>query len=113
MRPGAPGTKRFVQRYGEKLVSVRYVYDAERRKRYTTVELIVEAVAWDPYRWRLDPETEVPIRTEWGPGAAKVDVDVREGSRAPAGREDHARPNGPRAAEPQEKASIALYTGFY
>jgi hypothetical protein len=62
-----------------KLVSVRYVYDAERRKRYTTVELIVEAVAWDPYRWRLDPETEVPIRTEWGESELEASIEKAGG----------------------------------
>jgi len=37
-----PGALKLAQRYGEALVCVRYRHDAERRYRYTTIELIVE-----------------------------------------------------------------------
>jgi len=46
--PGANGTKKLVQRYGERLVCVRYRYDAERRRRIKTVELIEEESPWTP-----------------------------------------------------------------
>lgn len=42
LKPGKNGTKRFVERYGDDLVAVRYRLDAERQISYTTVELIVE-----------------------------------------------------------------------
>jgi len=45
-RPGQPGTKKFVERYGERLVCVRYRYDAATNSRHKTVELIVETVPW-------------------------------------------------------------------
>jgi hypothetical protein len=48
LRPGAPGTRKLLEKYGERLLRVRYVYDAEGRRRLKTVELIVEAVAWEP-----------------------------------------------------------------
>jgi len=48
LRPGMPGTKKLVARFGERLVCVRYLYDSDRRKRFKTVELIVEEVAWEP-----------------------------------------------------------------
>jgi hypothetical protein len=48
LRPGQRGTKKLVRRFGERLICVRYRYDAVRRKRFTTVELIVEEVAWNP-----------------------------------------------------------------
>jgi hypothetical protein len=48
LRPGMPGTKKLLARYGDRLVSVRYVYDAERRRRLKTVELVVEEVDWTP-----------------------------------------------------------------
>ncbi len=41
LRPGQRGTKRWLARYGEQLVRVRYRYDAQQCKRYTTVEIIV------------------------------------------------------------------------
>ena len=48
LRPGAPGTRKLVEKYGERLLRVRYVYDAEGRRRLKTVELIIEAVTWEP-----------------------------------------------------------------
>ena len=48
LRPGQKGTKRLVARYGDQLVRVRYRYDPERNMRYTTVELIVDRIAWTP-----------------------------------------------------------------
>lgn len=48
LAPGQNGTKKLLARYGERLVRVRYRYDAERKLRLKTVELIVESVAWNP-----------------------------------------------------------------
>jgi hypothetical protein len=42
LQPGKNGTKRFVERYGDDLVAVRYRQDAESHISVTTVELIVE-----------------------------------------------------------------------
>ncbi len=42
LRPGDMGTKRFLNKYGNKLVCVRYRVDKQQRKRYTTIELIIE-----------------------------------------------------------------------
>lgn len=48
LRPGQKGTKKLVVEYGDRLVAVRYRYDVERRKRYKTVELIVDETPWSP-----------------------------------------------------------------
>jgi hypothetical protein len=48
LAPGQKGTKKFLDRYGEQLVCVRYRYDEQRRKRFTTIEIIVEESAWSP-----------------------------------------------------------------
>jgi hypothetical protein len=45
---GQKGAKNFLDRYGEHLVCVRYRYDEQRRKRFTTVEIIVEESGWSP-----------------------------------------------------------------
>lgn len=42
LKPGKPGTKRLVERYGEQLVAVRYRLDRKTNTSFTTVELIVE-----------------------------------------------------------------------
>src|SRR5262245_26786565 len=41
LKPGQKGTKTLVARYGDRLICVRYRYDARRHMRFTTVELIV------------------------------------------------------------------------
>ena len=46
--PGQNGTKRLVEQYGDRLLCVRYRYDAEKKRRYKTVELIVEEAVWEP-----------------------------------------------------------------
>ena len=50
LRPGQKGTRKLVERYGERLVCVRYVYDAKLCRQYKTVELIVSSAAWQPNR---------------------------------------------------------------
>jgi hypothetical protein len=62
--PGQRGTKRWVRQYGERLVCVRYRYDVEERKRYTTVELIVTESSWTPPT--PAPDTIVAVRVSWG-----------------------------------------------
>jgi len=42
LKPGEKGTKILYDRYGSKLVCVRYRYDDDNHKRYTTVEIIVD-----------------------------------------------------------------------
>lgn len=40
-KPGDKGTQASVQKYGERLVCIRYRYDPARKKRFKTVELII------------------------------------------------------------------------
>jgi hypothetical protein len=64
LKPGEKGTKRLTAQYGDRLLRVRYRYDAERKKRIKTVELIVEEVDWQPRRFK--PATIVGVRVLWG-----------------------------------------------
>lgn len=48
LRPGQPGTRKLVERYGERLLRVRYLYDSASGRRLKTVELVVESVPWTP-----------------------------------------------------------------
>lgn len=45
MKPGDPGTRHLLEQYGSRLVCVRYRYDVQRRKRQTTVEIVVAEVS--------------------------------------------------------------------
>ena len=66
LRPGQPGTRKLLRRFGERLVHVRYLYDDERGVRLKTVELIVEEVPWNrkPRRPRRDDRDCVGVRVE-------------------------------------------------
>lgn len=48
LKPGKPGTRRLLQRYGADLLCVRYRIDRSTGKRFTTVELLVEERAGPP-----------------------------------------------------------------
>jgi serine kinase of HPr protein (carbohydrate metabolism regulator) len=47
LRPDQPGTRKLVEAYGERLLRVRYVYDAAAGRRLKTVELVIESVPWN------------------------------------------------------------------
>jgi len=51
MKPGQNGTEKLADKYGDRLVCVRYRYDPAAARRYTTVELIEDDV----------PTPEAPI----------------------------------------------------
>ena len=59
-KPGQKGTKLLTAKYGDKLVCVRYRYDLDKKKRYKTVELIVEETEWIPNK------EIVVVKVAWG-----------------------------------------------
>ncbi len=48
IKAGHKGTKRLCEKYGDSLVCVRYRYDETTKKRYKTVELIIDETDWEP-----------------------------------------------------------------
>ncbi len=64
LRPGQHGTNRLVERFGERLVRVRYLYDASTGRRLKTVELLFASVPWQPRARtaRRRDEEIVPVR---------------------------------------------------
>ncbi|MBI3325077.1 MAG: hypothetical protein HYZ81_00010 [Nitrospinae bacterium] len=70
LKPGQKGTKQLLAQYGDRLVCVRYRYDAQRKKRFKTVELIVAEREWEPPPPRFAAEAIVGVRV----GCAEVEV---------------------------------------
>lgn len=71
LKPGQRGTRRLLATYGDQLVPVRYRYDAARKKRFTTVEIVVDERDWTPRSRRpLDGEV-VGVRVAFD------EIDVR------------------------------------
>jgi hypothetical protein len=71
LKPGQDGTKKLAAQYGDQLVCVRYRYDDEKRKRYKTVELIVDEAPWNP---KLKGDEMVGVRVELGEAGLRVRV---------------------------------------
>ena len=63
LKPGQRGTKKLQMQCGNKLMAVRYRYDAQKKKRYKTVEIIVEEIPWSPQPRR---DALVAVRVNWG-----------------------------------------------
>ena len=59
LAPGKKGAKKLLAQYGDQLVCVRYRYDAQKRRRYKTVELILAEREWEPTD--PDPADEVKV----------------------------------------------------
>jgi hypothetical protein len=61
--PGQKGTRRLVEKFGNKLVCVRYRYDYEQGMRYKTAEIIVAEAAWQPPVQEPRPAPVTKIKT--------------------------------------------------
>jgi len=64
LKPGQPGTLKLGKQFGDRLVCVRYRYDALKRRRYTTAEIIVDESDWDPMPSATARHERVPVRIE-------------------------------------------------
>ena len=72
LKPGQKGTKQLLTQYGDRLTCVRYRYDARRKKRFKTVELIVAKRTWEPPPPRFAADTIVGVRVGF------VEVELRD-----------------------------------
>jgi hypothetical protein len=68
-------------RYGERLVCVRYRYDAARKLRHKTVELIVETSSWNPRQLnaRREPHDIVAVRIAFSESALRERIKAAGG----------------------------------
>jgi hypothetical protein len=74
-----------VEQYGDRLVCVRYRYDALKRRRYTTAEIIVDESDWDPMPSATARRERAAVRIE------VREVKLREKVKASGGRWDPER----------------------
>jgi hypothetical protein len=80
LRPHQRGAKQLLAQYGSRLVCVRYRYDAEQKKRWKTVELIVEEYGWEPVTPLPPAEQIMPLRV------AKREMGMRQQVKAAGGK---------------------------
>jgi hypothetical protein len=74
LKPGQKGTKRLLAQFGARLICVRYRYDAQRKKRFTTVELLVAERDWQPRRPSFAPDQIVGLRVAFADMAVRAQV---------------------------------------
>jgi hypothetical protein len=53
LKPGQKGTKKLMEKYGEKLLNVRYVYNSEKHIMMKTVELLIQQKPWYPNKNKI------------------------------------------------------------
>jgi hypothetical protein len=80
LKPGQPGTKNLVKKYGDSLLCVRFKYDMEKQQRLKTVELIVERTEWTPPASRYSEDSLVYLSIE------AADMPMRLQAKAAGGR---------------------------
>ncbi|RLT96368.1 hypothetical protein [Ketobacter sp.] len=87
LRPGDSGTKKLTERYGDRLICVRYRKDEAKKRRYTTIELIVDEGPIDHNKlYRLSPEERC---LSVGVFIAKGDLEARKQVLDAGGVYDH------------------------
>ncbi len=64
--PGQPGTKKLLDKYGDRLVCVRYRYDIENRKRSKTIEIILEESDWCKDTKRIPANKIIKLKIVYG-----------------------------------------------
>jgi hypothetical protein len=79
LRPNDPGTKKLTAKYGNRLLCVRYRYDAENNRRITSVELIEEEIPW---KRRTPDDKQMSIKIQWD------ETELQEKAKAAGGRWD-------------------------
>jgi hypothetical protein len=81
--PARRGPRSWLKRFGDRLIFVRYRYDSQRQRRYTTVELIVDEQPWAPapadsssVTTTLDPAS--PVALQIGVQEAQLRARIKE-----------------------------------
>ena len=64
--PGQPGTKKLLDKYGDRLVCVRYRYDIENHKRFKTMEIILEENDWFKDTKRIPANKIIDLKIVYG-----------------------------------------------
>lgn len=86
LKPGQKGTKQLLALYGDRLICVRYRYDADRKKRLKTVELVVSERDWEPPRPPFADDQIVGLRVAFADAAVREQVKQAGGTWNPERR---------------------------
>jgi putative IMPACT (imprinted ancient) family translation regulator len=62
---GQPGSKKWIRKYGERLVCVRYKYDSFTNKKMITVELSEEYTDWEKNENRIPDNKIMDLKIDY------------------------------------------------
>jgi hypothetical protein len=79
LRPDQDGAKQLRERYGDRLVCVRYRYDETKKQRWKTVELIIEKSVWEPPTPLRQDDTIVALQVTASERAVREQVKAAGG----------------------------------
>ncbi len=85
LRPGQKGTKGLAKKYGDRLVCVRYKYEQETGRRYTTVELIEQETDRQRDPKAVQSQEPMPAPQRLGIRVEYWETDVRDKVKAAGG----------------------------
>ena len=114
LKPGQKGTKHLLAQYGDRLICVRYRYDSQRKKRFKTVEVVVDERDWEPPHPPVTNDRIVAVRVAFAEVALRTRVKQVGGQWNPERklweiRHDHAVALGLAARIVDEPASTSRF----
>ncbi len=65
LRPGQQGTKKLVEQYGDRLLNVRYIYNAISEVKMKTVVLVEEQKPWTKKRQYIPANKIMHLKVEY------------------------------------------------
>ncbi|MBN2282168.1 MAG: hypothetical protein JXQ65_16420 [Candidatus Marinimicrobia bacterium] len=66
IKAGNEGTKYLVSKYGDRLISVRYIYDSDKKVKMKTVELIEDLENWNPMAEKIPWNKIMHLKVDYG-----------------------------------------------
>ena len=66
LKAGQKGTKKLIEKYGDQLLNVRYVYDSEKHLMMKTAEILIEKKPWYRKKDRTSYNKIVHLRIDYG-----------------------------------------------
>jgi len=64
IKPGQPGTKKLIEKFGDRVLCVRYRYDEAQGVRLKTVELVIEEKPWKPDQSKISGRKIVGLQID-------------------------------------------------
>jgi len=65
LRPGQPGTKKYIREFGDNLICVRHRYNKVEKKKFVTAEIIVEHHEWQSDTKRIPYNKIIAIKVKY------------------------------------------------